>query len=253
MLVVFLSPHMDDAVLSCGGLIHQLGKQGTEVTVLTVMGGDPPEPLPDSPLIRELHARWQAGESPVAARRTEEQAAVGRLGASPAFWNLPDCVYRTRDGKPLYPHGDDDLFGAVHADDPARHTLAEHPLPAADVIYVPLGVGNHVDHQLVRDWAVDAWRAAPETIRLWFYEDYPYSHQSEVVQRALGVMSSALASVTVELTQADYEAKAQAAARYESQISTFWPDVDAMRARIYEHLIATGGGALGERYWHFAG
>jgi len=57
---LFLSPHLDDAVYSCGGTIHQLTSQGTPVQILTFMAGDPPTPLPDTPITRDLHRRWDA-------------------------------------------------------------------------------------------------------------------------------------------------------------------------------------------------
>ncbi|NJL96195.1 MAG: hypothetical protein HC915_21930 [Anaerolineae bacterium] len=60
----FIAPHLDDAVLSCGGLIRQLVAQGVPVMVQTVMAGDPPERWPITALVAELHARWAAGEHP---------------------------------------------------------------------------------------------------------------------------------------------------------------------------------------------
>ncbi len=66
---LFLSPHPDDAVLSCGGLIHQLTQKGEPVTILTVMAGDPPDPLPDTPLVRELHQRRSSRQNPCTSTR----------------------------------------------------------------------------------------------------------------------------------------------------------------------------------------
>ena len=171
---LFLSPHPDDAVLSCGGLIHQLTQKGEPVTILTVMAGDPPDPLPDTPLVRELHQRWKIGENPVAVRRQEDEAAARVLGARVEFLSIPDCIYRTAGGVGLYPVGDDDLFGDIHPDDPARALLLQTPMPHssdAGRIYVPLGVGNHVDHQLVVAWALEKLGGALDTV--FFYEDYP--------------------------------------------------------------------------------
>src|SRR5690349_4048271 len=93
---LFLSPHYDDAVLSCGGLIHKLVGEGQRVVVRTVMGGAPsPQELPDTAIIRSLHERWAAGENPVEVRIKEDEAAVASLGASAehmVYWM--DCVYR---------------------------------------------------------------------------------------------------------------------------------------------------------------
>src|SRR4030042_1789814 len=54
---VFLSPHLDDAVLSCGGLIARQVATNDVVTVLTVSAGEPGR-LPLSALAQSRHARW---------------------------------------------------------------------------------------------------------------------------------------------------------------------------------------------------
>ncbi len=38
--LIFLSPHPDDAVLSCGGWIYQLAQDGERPIVITLFGGD---------------------------------------------------------------------------------------------------------------------------------------------------------------------------------------------------------------------
>src|SRR5574339_421507 len=133
---LFLSPHLDDAVLSCGGLIDQLVKRGERVLVRTFMAGDPPDPLPDTPVIRDLHARWAVGDNPVIARRREDREAVERLGAEAEYMDMRDCPYRLgKDGKALYPTNDD-LFLDIHPDDPALQVQIDVP-PDVTMIYAP--------------------------------------------------------------------------------------------------------------------
>ncbi|MBA4379671.1 MAG: PIG-L family deacetylase, partial [Anaerolinea sp.] len=54
---IYISPHLDDAVLSCGGLIWEQSHAGTQVEIWTVCTGDPPEG-PLSPFAEVLHAEW---------------------------------------------------------------------------------------------------------------------------------------------------------------------------------------------------
>ena len=75
--IIFLSPHLDDAVLSCGGMIYQLAQAGQAVQVITIFAGDPPPGLL-SPFAQSLHDRWQAGS---VARRSEDIEALTLLGA----------------------------------------------------------------------------------------------------------------------------------------------------------------------------
>src|SRR6185369_4067513 len=124
---LFLSPHLDDAVLSCGATIHSLTRSGASVLILTVTAGQPPESLPESPLVRELHERWRTGENAPAARVEEDRKAVESLGAQVYHMDVPDCIYRTvmgSDGKhmALYPDVES-LFGEIHVCDEARLSL----------------------------------------------------------------------------------------------------------------------------------
>jgi len=75
--IIFLSPHLGDAVLSCGGMIYQLAQAGQAVQVITILAGDP-SPAPLSPFAQSLRDRWQADP---AARRGEDVKALTLLGA----------------------------------------------------------------------------------------------------------------------------------------------------------------------------
>ncbi|MDX1992211.1 MAG: PIG-L family deacetylase [bacterium] len=252
---VFLSPHLDDAVLSCGGLIYQLTQRREPVMIVTVMAGDPPNPVPDSPIVRDLHQRWAIGESPVVVRRREDVASAQRVGAQVQHREYPDSVYRTYQGQALYPT-EQSIFGEVHPDDVTSKSLAiESTLfrfvyMGIQTLYAPLGVGHHVDHQIVRDWALDIRRYHP-TLKLTFYEEYPYTRDVTAIQRALDWMKprQALVPEVHTLTQADVNAKVDAVACYQSQISTFWKSEEAMRRDI-EGAFCIGGGVYAERCWN---
>ena len=53
---IYLSPHFDDAVLSCGGLIRAQSQEGLAVEIWTIFAGDPP-PGPLSEFALKIHAR----------------------------------------------------------------------------------------------------------------------------------------------------------------------------------------------------
>jgi LmbE family N-acetylglucosaminyl deacetylase len=243
---LFLSPHLDDAVLSCGGLIHQLVQRGESVRILTVMAGDPPDPLPHSPIVDELHTRWQSGASPVAARREEDRAAAMQLGAEVEHLGIPDCPYRVDDsGKALYPRSED-LFGPVHQADPALQIALELPAEA-QIAYIPLGVGGHVDHKVVSVLG-QRWYGK---VALLLYEEYPYGGSggeaarnspflteklgNSAVQTALAALSWPVISQEFPLSESDLRAKIEAIGCYKSQISTFWEDLNDMEIHIRRH------------------
>ncbi|MDX2075691.1 MAG: PIG-L family deacetylase [bacterium] len=247
---VFLSPHFDDAVLSCGAYIRSLTAKGVNAIIMTVMGGNPPDPLPQSPLIDELHARWDVGENPVDIRKKEDVTAATALGALTATITIPDCVYRTHEGVALYQTGES-LFGDIHPNDPAIEKLRLDDLTTETFIkavYVPMGVGNHVDHQLVRDAGIRLHDQHP-SFEVWFYEDYPYSSDAQKLADAQNSFRRPLESVTHKQKPSAMRAKYGAIACYESQISTFWATLKEMQQSVEAHMRVIGNGDLAERFW----
>ncbi len=250
---LFLSPHLDDAVLSCGGMIHRLVRQGAPVSIMTVMAGDPPHDLPDTPIVRDLHERWRAGENPVAARRWEDIEASRVLEARIEHRDYRDCVYRTHKGRALYPD-EESLFGEVHPDDDLPRALnieadmftAVHP--NLEAIYVPLGVGHHVDHQIIRDWGLTIHQHAPQ-LALKFYEEYPYTRERSAVRDAFNTLTGIECTAETQiLTGGDIAAKIRAIACHRSQINTFWESLAAMEYDVRE-TFSIGDGMYAERYW----
>ncbi len=90
---IYFSPHLDDVVLSCGGLIWQQTQAGDNVEVWTICAGDLPAG-PYTAFVEELHARWETSENAVLIRRREDRMACSRLGATWRHLPIPDSVYR---------------------------------------------------------------------------------------------------------------------------------------------------------------
>ena len=100
---LFISPHFDDVVLSCGGTLHKLVKDGQSVRVMTMMAGLFNDELPQTPILEDLHQRWQVGDNPLLARQQEDINALDSLDVEFMHVPLTDCVYRVADDVPLYP------------------------------------------------------------------------------------------------------------------------------------------------------
>ncbi len=214
---MYLSPHLDDAVFSCGGLIARQVAEGAAVTVLTICAGDPP-PGEVSPFASQLHSRWGEATAPVAARRAEDRIACGRLGASVVQLGIPDGIYR-KDARhnPLYPD-EASIFRELSASDETTiNTVTELILPycSSDVaLYAPMGCGGHVDHRLTR--------LAAERLDgpIWYYSDLPYAERGASVPEGLGEPVGK--RVSQVLAEEEIEGWATAAFEYASQRSTFW-------------------------------
>lgn len=186
------------------------------------------------------------GDAVSAVRRREDQAAARVLGARIAFLDLPDCIYRVdSDGAALYDTGEA-IFGPLKAEDAVSGGVPADLLDligGATDIYAPLAVGNHVDHQAVKQWGMSI-TAKRHGVRLWLYEDYPYSETAGAVDATLAVTTGALSLLPLQLSTQDMRAKMDAIACYASQISTFWASLDDMEARITAYFTQ---GARGHR------
>ncbi len=247
---LYLSPHLDDAVLSCGGLISRQVRAGETVTVLTLFAGDPP-PAMHTAFAARLARGWANEAAYVAARQAEDREAVELLGAAIVHWPYPDCIYRQHPGGGALYVDSAGIFGEIHPYERAAfvgelavrlQALVDGLRPA--VVYVPLGAGHHVDHYLTQ-WA--ARRLTLRGARLRFYEDYPYSERPALLEWALslGHWRSELELMDV----AALEAKIAALSCYRTQVAGLFDGEEAMpqRVKAYAHGVAADGPA--ERFW----
>ena len=111
---VYLAPHLDDAVLSCGGAIHNHTAAGNEVQVVTVFAGEAGQDSALSGFAREQHTQWGCLSQPMRRRRAEDVEALAVLGAEARYLDYRDAMYRTGpDGQWLY-RDLDAFFGVLN-------------------------------------------------------------------------------------------------------------------------------------------
>jgi LmbE family N-acetylglucosaminyl deacetylase len=152
---IYLSPHLDDAVLSAGGLIYEQTQSGIPVEIWTFMCGYAP-PGDVSPFAQLQHTQWgfASAEETTRMRREEDKSAAALVGATAVHFDFLDCIYRRgSNGDWLY----SDIFPPIHPEDARLPTqIAEAittRLQPDDVLVCQLSVGSHVDHVLVRQGA----------------------------------------------------------------------------------------------------
>ncbi len=204
-----------------------------------------------------------AGEI-VARRRVEDERYAYFSEASVVFLDLPDAVFRGYEG-------DDALLGAVRADDDAPISILRTEIARLEPqnVYFPLGVGNHVDHQLCRDAGVSllaeprSWvMPGPEWAgKVVFYEDFPYAWWKSfgsLEDLPPGALDGIPEGVHLTPRYADIsdqmERKVRGISIYESQIDRLFGGVKEMGHAVRQHAAAVGtvGRVAGaaERYWH---
>ncbi len=244
---LYLSPHLDDVVLSCGGLIRKQTLAGERVLVVTLFAGVPSyEHL--SPFGRFLHLTVGNHPDLVGLRRLEDQAAVRSLGGDFLHLEFLDAIYR-QDAGFLY-KSERALFGSLHPkDEPLKRELLPLLERIAErfgtpPIYAPLAAGHHVDHQIARRAADSLRRRGYPVV---YYEDFPYVEGEEALLLALGAEKW---SPTLEGIADTIEEKIESIALYASQIFMLFGREEAMgrRVRAYASSLAPERGPC-ERYW----
>lgn len=243
---IYLSPHLDDAALSCGGQIFQETAAGNPILIFSPMAGEPAANVTLSDFAKTLHGRWELAQNAVAARRAEDIAACHILGADCLHGEIPDCIYRTdpATGNPLYPSWQAIITTQHPADAETVAQLVQQfkQLPSAEQVYAPLTVGNHVDHRLVRQAAEQLFGT-----KLRYYEDYPYAAEPQKVTAVLSSNPHHWQTDIVSLSETAVAAKVEAIWAYASQMSTFFNGRVDLEDKIRQYTKQVGGERI---YWH---
>jgi LmbE family N-acetylglucosaminyl deacetylase len=166
-----ISPHLDDAALSCSLLLA--ANPGSHVT--TIFAGGPASVRPLTTWDR-MARYFPEGADVTGVRRGEDMSASALVRAKPVHLTYWDRQYRN-DSYGYRGPAEDELTAAVAAE------LLSHPVrETADYWVVPLGLG-HPDHRLAAEVGLMlAERGAGE---FYLYEELPYARElkSEVASR----------------------------------------------------------------------
>jgi LmbE family N-acetylglucosaminyl deacetylase len=235
MRYIFLSPHLDDISLSCGGIVNHLSGNNIKTQIWSIFAGSPIESNL-SPFALSLHNRWRLPLNAPKKRRLEDIVACKILGADFRHFNFLDCIYRKDNyGDPIIKE-EEDLYQPIPD---SQESLIEEisfifktHILAEDIVVAPLAIGNHLDHQIIfKSISFLQFRS------LLFYEDYPYVIKSQNHQ----TNTANLLPIQFLLTGENIRNWHDSIAAYKSQISTFWTDIAQMTSDI-SHYFDIGGG-----------
>ena len=194
---VYISPHMDDVVLSCGGRIATQLSKGESVLIVTVFTGDVNEK--SRPKGRALDPLIN-----IKRRRVEDEKAMERLGVDYIWLDYIDGIFRYR--PPILRYGlhmrvmdkERKLCEALH-DDIRKICMAARNKR----LYLPLGVGQHVDHQILFQVGRRLKHWGKHDFELYFYEDVVYVLLPNALKYRMKLIGINIGSITSEndLTQ----------------------------------------------------
>ena len=199
----------------------------------------------------------------MARRRLEDERFAYFAEASIVFLDLPDAVFRGYEG-------DEELLGMPRADDDAPFELLRREIARLEPqkVYVPLGVGGHVDHQLCREVGIRLLQEGRRWVMpgpdyagiVTFYEDFPYAWWNDF-RRLEDLPANPLAALPADIgVRPEYaditdqiERKITGISLYESQMERLFDGTLEMASavRAYGRAMAELGAVDGsaERYW----
>lgn len=220
---IFLSPHFDDVVLSCGGTINLMKRKNIPSTVLTIFAGSPEGNL--STLASWMHKEWKLPYEAIEYRNEENQNALSFLNSKDFSLNFKSSIYRkySSTGEFLYALKEN-IFNGNWSDEKSlvKDIVIECQqllVGMGDLFLIaPLGAGNHIDHILTH---IAATQLASKLggVRLVFYEDLPYAIKPNSLSISIDRLNSPLkTSIFTPLIKDDMLAKQKASNQYQSQL-----------------------------------
>lgn len=167
MRIVVFSPHLDDAALDVADHITRWRLQGHMVTIVSAFTAFGKVVIPRD-------ARRAVGMGNLTngrferTRKNEDELAMSDLGVSYVHLDFIDAAFRGRPLQLVFNSGISPSDGLI-----VRKLSGIIKKYAADKHYVPLGVGGHIDHLILREAA----RRALGDANTGYYVDYPYALQ----------------------------------------------------------------------------
>jgi LmbE family N-acetylglucosaminyl deacetylase len=165
MRICIVSPHLDDAILSCGILIQRRVAAGDAVLSLNI---------------------FSAGTNSE-NRKKEDQRAQGEIGASAYFLDELDAPDRDPQYKSLVKlfFGKLDASHEAYIDKVAGRVDGFLQKNKVDMAWFPLAAGTHIDHRIAHEIG-----RRIRTIPVRFYEDRPYILWPGVLQGRMNQIGS---------------------------------------------------------------
>jgi LmbE family N-acetylglucosaminyl deacetylase len=179
---IFLSPHYDDAVLSCCEMLSFLSGK-TDVTVINVFTKAHAKPYTLSAKQYLKQCGFTDALTLYAHREQEDLRALKKMPLRTLNLGYQDALFRQKENPSffgkifaefshVYPTYRWHVIGSISPNDYAPKMLYRQLLKLTAknaYIFAPFGIGGHVDHRIVRLSAEKA------TTRLIYYSDFPYN------------------------------------------------------------------------------
>lgn len=186
LAVVIVSPHQDDALLSCEALLDKLNGKA-EITVVNAFTAAHKNSYTLSAKQFLKASGYTDASALYKEREEEDKKALSNFQCKIINLGLEDALFRRMKRKSflgkiipefdhIYPTYRWHIIKAIAQNDPAIHNLKkqlEQFKNKKNIIFAPYGIGNHADHKLVRKVCEELFN------NIVLYSDFPYNVRSD--------------------------------------------------------------------------
>jgi LmbE family N-acetylglucosaminyl deacetylase len=185
---IFVSPHLDDAVFSAGGLMDYLHKKNKNIKVINVFTKAGTKPYTFSVKKFLKLCGYDSAVELFKDRIKEDKLVLKKVGAKIVNLGFTDALWRKKGNNSpiaeldyIYPifkltiargfisRHDDKMVSKIKTD------LIKNIKPNKNVIiFCPAGIGRHTDHLIVRNAVSELFK------NVVYWQDYPYIKSSEI-------------------------------------------------------------------------
>lgn len=151
--VVILSPHMDDALLSLGQHIINWKRENKKIKIITMVNSfGKNKTIPNYSKDYVKKSGFKKVVDFEKARREEDKKVMEELRVEYEYWSVTDASFRSEEGVFKYPRREDLLSGKVVKSDQKiiNNLIGKLNKIRAMEILIPYGIGNHIDHIILR-------------------------------------------------------------------------------------------------------
>ena len=220
----FISPHLDDAVFSCGGTLAKLAAEGWRTILCTIFTKSVVNPQGFA-LRCQMDKNLAADVDYMKLRRAEDFRAAKILGAAETLHlNFLEAPHRGYESAA-------ELFAGEKPGDEVWKAVAEYfemlnEIHQPEIVFAPQGLGSHADHlQTIR-----AARSSFSIEKIRWYRDLPYAiRQPDALPSELlpPGLFSLFSEIKIYLPQ-----KIAACAAYQSQINFQFGSLDQIKPQL---------------------
>ena len=236
---LFISPHLDDVIFSCGGTFARLADENWRTILCTIFTKSVVNPKGFA-LACQLDKDLAAGVDYMKLRRAEDRRAAKIVNAAEVLHlDFLEAPHRGYESAP-------ELFAKIKTGDEVWQTVGEQldrldAVHQPTLVFAPQGLGNHVDHLQTIRAALNVFSLE----KIFWYRDTPYA-----IRQPDAAAADLLPDSLIE-TFCDIEnylpRKINACAAYESQIDFQFGGAGEMETQL-KHFHRTHSSAVTEDY-----